>query len=142
MVLPLLDSQDQESIDLVPLEEMIDAYLEAGLTYLDTRDRTSRGWSAILRRSFSCHTISWYLIEEFAKYECNGGDFSRISEVLSTSADVDRIIRIYIATTMSYLMWYESTHMGKGYNDMIKEKIDMVQFNMGRFMAIAQVQLM
>lgn len=86
--------------------------------------------------------ISWYLIEGFAKYECGGGDFSRISEVLSTSADVDRIIRVYIATTMSYLMWYESTHMGKGYNDMIKEKIDMVQFNMGRSMAMAQVQLM
>ena len=81
--------------------------------------------------------ISWYLIEGFAKYECSDGDFSRISETLASSADVDRIIKIYIATTLNYLMWYENTHAGKGYNDMIKEKLNMVQFDMGRSMAVA-----
>ena len=86
--------------------------------------------------------ISWYLIEGFAKYECEGGDFSKISEVLATSDGVDRVIRVYMGATMSYLMWYESSHAGKGYNDMIKEKIDMVQFNMHRSMAVAQVQMM
>lgn len=72
--------------------------------------------------------VTWFLIEGFSRYECDGADFSLVGEALETREKVDSLISLYTGVSKLYLAWYIKNHDGRGYNDMIKEKLDYKQF--------------
>lgn len=68
--------------------------------------------------------IPWYLIEGFSKIDGAGSDFTKIDQLLSSSNDIDRLIKLYRGATKMYLKDYVQNNPGKDYNSMIKETLD------------------
>lgn len=50
MRLPLLDKDDQSSIDIETVKRMVDTFMESGFTYFDTAYPYHRGYSEIAFR--------------------------------------------------------------------------------------------
>ncbi len=67
--------------------------------------------------------ISFYLIDGFAKTECNERDSKQIEKQLNTSEKVNDIINKYKFATMQYTRKFTSTH-SVDYIKMIKMDID------------------
>ena len=67
--------------------------------------------------------IPYYLIDGFAKYECNERIPSQISEQLNNSKRIDNIIRLYTAVTKAYTKDVNETNI-IDYNKMIKQPVN------------------
>lgn len=67
--------------------------------------------------------IPLYLIDFFARYECDGRSISKLSMVLTDSTVINRFIEKYSRFTRSYAANYNQTN-NVDYNKMIKQKID------------------
>ena len=67
--------------------------------------------------------IPYYLIDGFAKYECNNRDPNKIKELLSKSGEIDGIIKLYTAVLRAYTKDYNKQY-NVDYNKMIKQNID------------------
>lgn len=73
--------------------------------------------------------IPYYLIDFFAKYECNNRNESNIKDELSNTNKIDGIIMLYSRVTKAYAKQYNS-QFDVDYNKMIKQnvKYDIVDF--------------
>ncbi len=69
------------------------------------------------------YPIPYYLIDCFAKYECNNRNVDLIRQSLSEASKVERIIKLYTAVTKAYTKEYFK-HNEIDYNKMIKRPID------------------
>ena len=67
--------------------------------------------------------ISFYLIDGFAKYECNSRDGKLISVNLSSADSVKKIIKIYNVVSKNYAKRFAKAH-GVDYIKMIKMEVD------------------
>lgn len=83
--------------------------------------------------------ITWYFIEGFSHDECNGGDCTKIDDYTSSSEKIDRLINLYSMATKGYLRRYTAENEEKGYNDMIKEKLDFQLLEDCKDMALAML---
>lgn len=66
--------------------------------------------------------IPYYLVDFFAKYECNDRSPERISVELSDISKINSIIKLYTAVTKGYTRRYHKTY-DVDYNKMIKQSI-------------------
>ena len=67
--------------------------------------------------------ITYYLIDEFSKFECKGRKPEKILEELSDSSKIDRIIKLYTMVTKAYMKEYQKK-FNLDYNTMIKRSIE------------------
>ncbi len=67
--------------------------------------------------------IPYYLIDAFARHECEEKQVEKIVESLSSSEKVERIINLYTAVTKGYCSEYYKKY-GIDYNKMIKRSVD------------------
>lgn len=67
--------------------------------------------------------IPYYLIDSFAKYECQDRNITKITSSLDTSEKISRIITLYTAVTKAYCNEYFKKY-NIDYNKMIKRPID------------------
>ena len=67
--------------------------------------------------------IPYYLIDGFAKYECEGRNITKITEEVSTLEKVNRIINLYTAVTKAYTKEYSKKY-DIDYNKMIKRSVE------------------
>lgn len=67
--------------------------------------------------------IPYYLIDAFSKYECNERKPSEIAKKLSTSIEIDRIIKLYSAVTKAYTKEFNESNI-VDYNKMIKQPVN------------------
>lgn len=67
--------------------------------------------------------IPMMLISCFARYQCLD-DAKNISKCLETKEDVDNIILYYSAVISQYYEYWKERNGDKGYNELLKEKID------------------
>ena len=75
--------------------------------------------------------IPYYLIDAFAKFECNERESKLIAENLSTKDKVDKLLRFYRKVCSSYAKEFTSAnHID--YNDMIKKEVDYSMFQKER----------
>ena len=66
----------------------------------------------------------FYAINCFAHYSCKGNP-ALISQMLSDSSNVDKIVKLYNQMIKGYYTTWYNTHPDRpGYNDMVKEEID------------------
>lgn len=86
--------------------------------------------------------ITWYFIEGFSHDECNGGDCTKIDEYTNSPENIDKLISLYTGTTEGYLEQYTEDHPDKGYNEMIKEKLDFEEFEKCKRMCERMAQRM
>ncbi|MBR3159330.1 MAG: AIPR family protein [Atopobiaceae bacterium] len=85
--------------------------------------------------------VTWHLIEGFSRYECAGGKYGEISAAISDRGTIDRLVMLYKLATASYLMDYEQDNPTRGYNDMVKEKLDLAKFDKSRKNAEMMVKM-
>lgn len=71
--------------------------------------------------------ITWYLIEGFSQFECDGGNIVKTDEWLENTEKIVELLRLYKMTTTMYLKEYQRDNEGKEYNSMIKEKLDLTK---------------
>lgn len=71
--------------------------------------------------------IPYYLIDGFAKFECENRNANLIMKNLDTKEHIDKIIAEYKKITKNYTLQYTSTHK-TDYNMMIKEPVDYDQY--------------
>lgn len=67
--------------------------------------------------------IPYYLIDAFAKYECNERTPAEIIENLSDSKKIENIIKLYSAVTKAYTQDYSEDNI-VDYNKMIKQPVN------------------
>lgn len=67
--------------------------------------------------------IPYYLIDGFAKYECQGRKIQNIRENLNTREKIDRVIKLYTAVTKAYAKEYVKRY-DIDYNKMIKRTLE------------------
>lgn len=67
--------------------------------------------------------IPYYLIDGFAKYECNERISNQISEQLSDHQSIENIIKLYTAVTKAYTRDINETNI-IDYNKMIKQPVN------------------
>lgn len=67
--------------------------------------------------------IPYYLIDSFAKYECDGRDVEKITQALDSTEKISRLINLYTAVTKAYCNEYFKKY-NIDYNKMIKRPID------------------
>lgn len=67
--------------------------------------------------------IPYYLIDGFAKYECQGRKIQYIRDNLNTGEKIDRIIKLYTAVTKAYAKEYVKRY-DIDYNKMIKRTLE------------------
>lgn len=67
--------------------------------------------------------IPYYLIDAFAKFECNERNPQNISEQLNDSEKIDNTIKLYTAVTKSYTKRINDSNI-VDYNKMIKQSIN------------------
>lgn len=82
--------------------------------------------------------IVYYLIDGFAKYECNGRKLSMLKNNLDTLEKVNKIINLYKGATKMYAM-ESAKEDGVEYNKMIKRQIDYIRFE--KVISTARVML-
>lgn len=75
--------------------------------------------------------IPYYLIDGFAKYECESRKPELITTRLSDASKVNRIINLYTAVTKAYAREYSKKH-DIDYNKMIKRNVDYEIFDSQR----------
>lgn len=68
--------------------------------------------------------VPYYLIDGFAKYECEGRNKDKISSILSDKNKIDKIIKLYSGVTKLYFKAYFKQSPVNDYNHMIKNPID------------------
>lgn len=94
----------------------INAMLDLYLLYLRAEQEKKKSESGRM-------PIPLYLIHCFAHYDCKN-DATKICELLKTSEDIDRIIKLYKATINGYYIEWNNQHINNEYNTMIKEPMD------------------
>lgn len=104
----------------ITIDGMIDLYL----LYLKS-EQTKK------ERDDSRVPISYYLIDGFAKHECNNRNISDIPTALSDSNKISKIINLYTAVTKAYTNTYFKKY-NIDYNKMIKRPIDYEIFDSNR----------
>ena len=67
--------------------------------------------------------IPYYLVDAFAKYECNERTPQKVSEKLSNTKDIENIIKLYSAVTKAYTREYNENNI-VDYNKMIKQPVN------------------
>lgn len=67
--------------------------------------------------------IPYYLIDAFAKYECNERTPYQISEQLNNSKNIETIIKLYAAVTKAYTKEFNESNI-IDYNKMIKQPVN------------------
>jgi len=67
--------------------------------------------------------IPYYLIDAFARHECEGKQVEKIVDCLNNNEKVERIINLYTAVTKAYCSDYYKKY-GIDYNKMIKRSVD------------------
>lgn len=67
--------------------------------------------------------VPYYLIDAFAKYECDNRDVNNISSALENSDKINKIIRLYTAVTKAYCNEYKKKYDIE-YNKMIKRSVE------------------
>ena len=67
--------------------------------------------------------IPYYLIDAFAKYECNERTPQKVSEKLNNTKDIENIIKLYSAVTKAYTREYNENNI-VDYNKMIKQPVN------------------
>lgn len=67
--------------------------------------------------------IPYYLIDAFAKYECNERTPHNISEQLKDSKNIETIIKLYAAVTKAYTREFNESNI-VDYNKMIKQPVN------------------
>lgn len=67
--------------------------------------------------------IPYYLIDCFARYECQGRNVEKIIEELDSNYKIERIIKLYTAVTKAYAREYNKSY-DIDYNKMIKRPVD------------------
>lgn len=67
--------------------------------------------------------IPYYLIDAFAKYECNERTPQKISEKLNNTKDIENIIKLYSAVTKAYTREFNENNI-VDYNKMIKQPVN------------------
>jgi hypothetical protein len=75
--------------------------------------------------------IPYYLIDGFAKYECDGRQISKITEQLDSLEKVNKIISLYTAVSKAYTKDYFKKY-NIDYNKMIKRNVDYDIFDSNR----------
>lgn len=73
--------------------------------------------------------VPYYLIDGFAKYECENRNKDKICDALSDNGKVEQIIKLYSAVTTLYQKDYEKKGLNRDYNHMIKNPIDYEMFD-------------
>lgn len=84
--------------------------------------------------------ISFYLIDSFAKHECNDRDGKSIAEQLTSREKIDKLMKIYTLATRNYSKKFKSKHNVE-YTKMIKMDIDYSLLNEERETAIESFNL-
>jgi hypothetical protein len=67
--------------------------------------------------------VPYYLIDAFAKYECDNRDVNNISPALENGEKINKIIRLYTAVTKAYSNEYKKKYDIE-YNKMIKRSVE------------------
>ena len=67
--------------------------------------------------------IPYYLIDAFAKYECNERTPYQVSEQLNDSKNIETIIKLYAAVTKAYTKEFNESNI-IDYNKMIKQPVN------------------
>lgn len=67
--------------------------------------------------------ISYYLIDCFAKYDCNNRDVKNIQNSLSSKSKIETLVKLYSRVTKAYSNDYNKRN-DSDYNAMIKKPID------------------
>lgn len=67
--------------------------------------------------------IPYYLIDAFARHECEGKQVEKIVDCLNNNEKIERIINLYTAVTKAYCSDYYKKY-GIDYNKMIKRSVD------------------
>lgn len=67
--------------------------------------------------------ISYYLIDLFARHECNKGKLSMIESNLNSAEKINHLIKLYTGVTKAYAREYLKKN-GVDYNKMIKQTVD------------------
>ncbi len=102
----------------------IDVLLDLYLLY-KRAERTKKS------KNDSRFPIPYYLVDGFARFECNGRSSDLIQAGLSDSAKVDKIIKLYTMVTSAYTTEY-FTQYGIDYGKMIKNTLDYSLFDKNR----------
>lgn len=107
-----------EIVDYIKENGTLDDYLDLYLLYARAeQDRKSQKYGD------DRTPIPLYLIDFFARFECDSRNISKISSVLDNSQKIDDMIKKYSNFTRSYTKMYNQRN-SVDYNKMIKQKID------------------
>ena len=79
----------------------------------------------------SRYPIPYYLVDGFAKYECEGRNKDKICDALKDNTQIERIIKLYTAVTKAYTKTYFNKNQ-IDYNKMIKRPLDYGMFDSQR----------
>lgn len=71
----------------------------------------------------SCTPIPYYLIDGFAKYECDGRNPAKIVEQLQDKDKVNKVVNLYTAVSKAYAREYNKK-FNIDYNKMIKRNVE------------------
>lgn len=67
--------------------------------------------------------IPYYLVDAFAKYECNERCINKICEQLNSNEKIEKLMKLYTAVSKAYTKNYNQVY-GFDYTQMIKKAID------------------
>ncbi len=109
-------TQNTEVLEFIKSDVTINDMLNLYLLYLRAEQEKKNSENGKI-------PIPFYLIDFFARYECNNEN-TTISDMLKTKEEVDKIIMLYKTTIQGYYGSWQDSNPGKDYNDMIKTKID------------------
>lgn len=104
----------------VTIDVMLDLYLLYKRAYIEQR-KSENGRLP----------IPYYLIDGFAKYECEERKEKLISSVLDTNEKIEYLIKLYIGTSRYYCLEYEKRYK-IDYNKMIKRAVEYELLSDGR----------